>query len=212
MAFESTPAGALLNDHVWIRLPRPKERLCGFSRTHIGELARSGIVRSVLIKHPGANRGVRLVHLPSLHEFIAKVELEQNGPPPYRGGRIAKWQLARERSCLAGLLRRLRIEAKLWGGSDARLGSFFSFFSFMGALAGVEMRGFVLEFLETQITVRFGAILSDAFLPFDYSRETRARRRLGRAAWLATNLNIQPARSPAAATASESSASRHANG
>lgn len=54
------------------RLPKPKERLWGLSRTTIENLCLEKRVRSSLLRKKGAKRGVRLIHVPSLREYILK--------------------------------------------------------------------------------------------------------------------------------------------
>lgn len=57
----------------WIRLPKPKARFYGLSRTTLLELCESGAVKSTVLRKRHALRGIRLVFLPSLRAF-----LEQN--------------------------------------------------------------------------------------------------------------------------------------
>jgi len=66
-------------DESWTRLPRPGQRLCGLTRSHIYSLIARGLIRSVSIRQPHHKRGVRLVFRPSLHAFLAKLDAEQNG-------------------------------------------------------------------------------------------------------------------------------------
>ncbi len=56
----------------WVRLPKagPNHRFWGLSRTTLTELCLSSQVRSTLIKKRGALRGIRLVYLPSLREYL----------------------------------------------------------------------------------------------------------------------------------------------
>ncbi len=54
----------------FIRLPKPGGRFYGLSRSYIEELCTSGKVRSSLIKKRGARKGLRLIHLASLRDFI----------------------------------------------------------------------------------------------------------------------------------------------
>lgn len=62
----------------WGRLPKPKARFWGLSRTTILEMIQRGEVKSCVIKKRHAVRGIRLVYLPSLREalerFAAKIE------------------------------------------------------------------------------------------------------------------------------------------
>lgn len=68
----------------WIRLPPPKKRCphTGLSRTSLLELVLGsrGQVPTVSLRKPGAIRGVRIIHLPSLQAYLvalAKAQAEQ---------------------------------------------------------------------------------------------------------------------------------------
>jgi hypothetical protein len=54
----------------WGRLPKPKGRLEGLSRTTCHELSEAGLIKSVMIRQPGAQRGIKLIYLPSLRQFL----------------------------------------------------------------------------------------------------------------------------------------------
>ena len=70
--FSQIPAAppALAED--WIRLPKPKTRLFGLSRTTILELCESGAIKSTILRKRHALRGIRLLYLPSLVEFLER--------------------------------------------------------------------------------------------------------------------------------------------
>ena len=59
-----------LQDEQWARMPKPKQRLCGLSRTTILELSSAGLIRTVAIRKPGAVKGIRLVFMPSLCAYL----------------------------------------------------------------------------------------------------------------------------------------------
>jgi hypothetical protein len=64
----------------WVRIP--SKGYCpwsGLSRSHIFNLISEGKVRSSNLKKPGNMRGVRLVWLPSLYEYIER-EGQISGP------------------------------------------------------------------------------------------------------------------------------------
>jgi len=61
----------------WIRLPRAKSRLEGLSRTTVVELIDSEVVKSVTLRQPGAQRGIRLIHLPSLRQYLHDLANQQ---------------------------------------------------------------------------------------------------------------------------------------
>ena len=57
----------------WARLPKTGERCEGLSRSHLFLLIQSGEIKSAAIKAPGAARaGQRLIHLPTLRQWIAQ--------------------------------------------------------------------------------------------------------------------------------------------
>jgi hypothetical protein len=67
---------------VWIRLPHPKGRcsFTGLSRSGLNELVQNskGKIRSVSLRKPGATKGVRLIHLPTLQAYLHEQAARQN--------------------------------------------------------------------------------------------------------------------------------------
>jgi hypothetical protein len=61
----------------WARMPRPKMRLCGLSRTTLLELHRLGHIKMALIKKPGAIKGIRLIFLPSLYSYLEEAAMAE---------------------------------------------------------------------------------------------------------------------------------------
>ncbi len=61
-------AGENASGAPWIRLPKPgaHEENTGLGRAVLSRLAKSGAVRSISLREPGARRGCRLISLPSL--------------------------------------------------------------------------------------------------------------------------------------------------
>lgn len=56
----------------WCRIPRTGETLEGLFRSQLFALIKTGAVKSAAVKKPGAGRtGMRLIHLPSLRQWIA---------------------------------------------------------------------------------------------------------------------------------------------
>jgi hypothetical protein len=55
----------------WARIP-VAVKACGIGRTRLYELLNEakGAIKTVVLKSPGAERGARLVHLPSLFEYL----------------------------------------------------------------------------------------------------------------------------------------------
>jgi hypothetical protein len=77
----------------WGRLPKPGQRRDGLSRTTLLEIIqdpRSG-VKSVVIRKPGAIRGIRLIYLPSLHEYLGRLaDLQQRDGAKTKDSRVLK--------------------------------------------------------------------------------------------------------------------------
>lgn len=61
------------NGDLWGRLPKAGDRFWGLSRSTIFEMVQRGEVRSCLIKKRHAQRGIRLIYLPSLREALDKL-------------------------------------------------------------------------------------------------------------------------------------------
>ena len=55
------------------------EHLSRDSQVCGGELCAKGTIRSVTIRQPHNTRGVRLIYRPSIHAFLASLDLAQNG-------------------------------------------------------------------------------------------------------------------------------------
>ena len=67
-------AGTGTKTSPWIRLPLPKERCpyTGLARTTLFQLVErsKGKIKTVFLKKPGAIRGIRLIHLGSLQNYL----------------------------------------------------------------------------------------------------------------------------------------------
>lgn len=78
----STTAAELMAERqgqlpVWIRSPKSgPEHYVGFSRAKLYELAGDRKIRSVSIRETGRVKGVRLFHLGSILDFVARCEAE----------------------------------------------------------------------------------------------------------------------------------------
>jgi hypothetical protein len=65
-----------LQGEPWARLPKPGRpgepggRFNGLSRTTLLELSEAGLIKTAVIKKPGALKGIRLVYLPSLYAYL----------------------------------------------------------------------------------------------------------------------------------------------
>jgi hypothetical protein len=82
VATESRPvptATPVEHDADWVRLPKPGQTLCGMTRSYLYQLCAKGTIRSVTIRQPHNTRGVRLIYRPSIHAFLASLDLAQNG-------------------------------------------------------------------------------------------------------------------------------------
>ncbi len=56
----------------WARIPKTGTSLEGLYRSQLFALIKSGAIKSAAVKQPGAARtGMRLIHLPSLRQWIA---------------------------------------------------------------------------------------------------------------------------------------------
>ena len=64
-------------DSKWVRLPKDRETLRGFSRSYLYQLCVRKLVKSVVVTYEN-RRGCRLIYLPSIDEFLEKLNAEQN--------------------------------------------------------------------------------------------------------------------------------------
>src|SRR5688572_25431303 len=70
----------------WVRLPKPKERFHGLSRTTLLQLCQRGHVRSAYVKpFSYSKRGIRLIHLPSLLGYFHRLALKEVPVTPTKG-------------------------------------------------------------------------------------------------------------------------------
>jgi hypothetical protein len=67
----------MMTDDDWVRMPKPKERLKGLSRTTLLELIEAGHVKSIVIRKGQSRKGIRLIFLPSL---LSHFESLSNSP------------------------------------------------------------------------------------------------------------------------------------
>ena len=54
----------------WMRLPKPKQRLWGLSRTTWNELCDAGKVKSITLRKRHAQRGIKLIFRPSAESYL----------------------------------------------------------------------------------------------------------------------------------------------
>lgn len=67
------------NDPEWVRPPKYGQTIEGIGRSYLYELIKEGAIRSIALRRREKQRGIRLIHLPSLRKFIAECDKEQNG-------------------------------------------------------------------------------------------------------------------------------------
>jgi hypothetical protein len=67
-----------LQTELWARMPKPKQRLLGLSRTTLLELSVAGLIRTVAIKKPGATKGIRLCYVPSIYSYLDSLAEERD--------------------------------------------------------------------------------------------------------------------------------------
>jgi hypothetical protein len=61
----------IVNDPEWVRPPKPGQTVEGCARSFLYELIKERKIRSVALRAREKQRGIRLIHLPSLRRFIA---------------------------------------------------------------------------------------------------------------------------------------------
>jgi hypothetical protein len=81
LTFERQRALARANEGVstqWVRIPVAC-KACGLGKTRFYELINEarGKIRTILLKSPGAQRGARLIHLPSLFAYLENLAICQ---------------------------------------------------------------------------------------------------------------------------------------
>jgi hypothetical protein len=58
------------NSSDWLRLPKPKQRLWGMSRTTWNELLDGGKVKGITLRKKHAQRGIKLIFRPSAESYL----------------------------------------------------------------------------------------------------------------------------------------------
>lgn len=66
----TVPAANGAESSDWLRLPKPKQRLWGLSRTTWNELTDSGQVKSITLRKKHAQRGIKLIFKPSAEQYL----------------------------------------------------------------------------------------------------------------------------------------------
>jgi hypothetical protein len=77
-----TPVSSQFVGEDWVRMPKPRERLWGLSRTTLLELIQLGEIRSAVIRKPGSIKGIRLIYMPSLSTYLDGCVEEPKPKPP----------------------------------------------------------------------------------------------------------------------------------
>jgi len=75
-----------LQNEQWVRMPKPKGRLLGLSRSTLLELAERQEIKIANIRKPGSVKGIRLVWMPSLREFLERAACTKVFLSPRRTG------------------------------------------------------------------------------------------------------------------------------
>lgn len=65
---------------MWVRLPGVGMRLEGFCRGELYLLIKAGQIRSKVIRKPGRERGIRLIHVQSVRDHIERAGEESVAP------------------------------------------------------------------------------------------------------------------------------------
>ena len=76
-AFTGTGSNQVATE--WARPPKNGQHLEGLSRSYIYRLIESGSVKSMSLTTPGAKKGVRLIHVPTLRAWLATQADKQEG-------------------------------------------------------------------------------------------------------------------------------------
>jgi len=63
-------SGADNSPESWMRLPKPKQRLWGMSRTTWNELLDGGKVKGITLRKKHAQRGIKLIFRPSAEAYL----------------------------------------------------------------------------------------------------------------------------------------------
>jgi hypothetical protein len=54
----------------YVRMPKPGRRFLGMCRTTLQNLADDGFIDVVSVQRKGCNRGIKLIYLPSLIDYL----------------------------------------------------------------------------------------------------------------------------------------------
>jgi len=66
----TVPAANGTDSSDWLRLPKPKQRLWGMSRTTWNELCEGNKVKSITLRKKDAQRGIKLIFRPSAETYL----------------------------------------------------------------------------------------------------------------------------------------------
>lgn len=66
----TAPTGSGAESSDWLRLPKPKTRLWGISRSTWCEICDSGKVKFITLRKKHAQRGIKLIYKPSAEEYL----------------------------------------------------------------------------------------------------------------------------------------------
>jgi hypothetical protein len=68
-----------LESDAYIRLPKPGRRFLGLCRTTIQDLADDGFIEVISVQRKGCSRGVKLLYLPSLMNYLDGLRKDPRG-------------------------------------------------------------------------------------------------------------------------------------
>jgi hypothetical protein len=54
----------------YVRMPKPRHRFLGMTRTTLQQLGDAGLIEVIAVQRPGLSRGLKLIYLPSLYDYL----------------------------------------------------------------------------------------------------------------------------------------------
>lgn len=67
------------NGPIWGRMPGYGQRLEGLCRGELYTLLKEGSIRTKVLRKPGKERGIRLIHIPSVRAYIESYGVDEKG-------------------------------------------------------------------------------------------------------------------------------------
>jgi hypothetical protein len=69
-----------LEPDAYMRLPKPGRKFCGMCRTSLQNLADDGFIDIVSVQRPGCSRGLKLLFVPSLMDYLDGLRRNPRSP------------------------------------------------------------------------------------------------------------------------------------